>query len=83
VTYTCPNGHPVDRIRTINCPEPGCRASVVYEPSAHGLAYARKLTAVRVWAELVEARHSDVRIREFARMVLRMVGDDGESANGA
>jgi hypothetical protein len=36
--FVCPNGHRVDRIRTINCPEPGCRASVVYEPGGHGMA---------------------------------------------
>jgi hypothetical protein len=28
----------VDRIRTVACPEPGCRASVVYEPVANGMA---------------------------------------------
>jgi hypothetical protein len=36
--FVCPNGHRVDRIRTINCPEPGCHGSVVYEPAARGMA---------------------------------------------
>lgn len=36
--FTCPNGHPVDRIRAVNCGTPGCQASVVYEPAARGMA---------------------------------------------
>jgi hypothetical protein len=35
--FVCPSGHRVDRIRTIACPESGCRASVVYEPAARGM----------------------------------------------
>jgi hypothetical protein len=36
--FVCPNGHRVDRIRTITCPTPGCRAHVVYEPVARSMA---------------------------------------------
>jgi hypothetical protein len=48
--FVCPNGHRVDRVRMINCSEPGCRASVVYEPVAHGMALQAAL--VRAHAAL-------------------------------
>jgi hypothetical protein len=35
--FLCPNGHRVDRVRAISCPEPGCHATVVYEPAARGM----------------------------------------------
>jgi hypothetical protein len=54
--FVCPNGHRVDRIRSINCPEPGCRASVVYEPSAYGMAL--RVRAERAEAELARLRES-------------------------
>lgn len=44
--YVCPNGHAVAPARVHNCPT--CRASVVYEPAARGMAF-------RVRAEKAEA----------------------------
>lgn len=34
------------------------------------------LTSVRVWAEIVEARHSDERVQRFARMLLDLLDGD-------
>jgi hypothetical protein len=48
--FVCPNGHLVDRIRTITCPESGCGAHVVYEPVANGMALRAAL--VRAHAAL-------------------------------
>jgi hypothetical protein len=39
--YECPNGHAMPAVRVVNCPV--CRAAVVYEPTAHGMALLRAL----------------------------------------
>jgi hypothetical protein len=71
--FTCPNGHRVDRIRTSNCPEPGCRAHVVYEPAAVGMAKAARLRQVELLAE-TWMRAPNTEARRLGAELKRMLG---------
>lgn len=57
--FVCPNGHRVDRIRAINCPEYGCQASVVYEPVAHSMALRAALARAHAALDRGHAHTAD------------------------
>jgi hypothetical protein len=44
--YTCPNGHPVQRTKAVECEAPGCQALTIYEPSSHGLSWYERVVSV-------------------------------------
>jgi|tagenome__1003787_1003787.scaffolds.fasta_scaffold19268048_2 hypothetical protein len=73
-TYRCPNGHRVDRIRAINCPEPGCRASVVYEPAAVAMAKAAVLRKVELLAD-TWMRGPNTEAQRLGASLKRVLGD--------
>lgn len=68
--YVCPNGHPVLRIRVVNCAR--CRASVIYEPQARGMAYERTLQLVQLYAEKMR-RDDDATVRTSGEDLLEIL----------